>query len=157
MFTTKPSAIVQRKYKSPFLYGFYYAFGYILGVWIIFLLFDHTSLLDFNYAGFLLLGIWLLAIPYYFILKKNCDPLYLLCSFFALLIISILWLRIYLRLNYFIPRNILLRIFPSYYGWEYLDLVPMIVAPFVGAIPIIIDLFIYIGKWFVGIFRNRKR
>lgn len=145
MFTTKPSTIVQKKYKSPFLFAFYYAFGYLLFVWSVFLIIEHTPLLYFDYVGLLLLGICLLAIPYYYLLKKNCDPLYPLCSFFALLIIAILLYQLFIRID----NAILRRLFPSAYVWNgpiLLELIPMFVAPVVGALTVIIDTVIYVCK-----------
>lgn len=142
MFSTKPSEIVQKKYKSPFLFAFYYAFGYILFVWSIMLIFEHTSLLCMKHIGLLLLCVWLLAIPYYFILKKNCGPLYPLCSFIALLIISIMVFRFDMLLDNDIKRQL----FPSDYGWNFIYLLPLLVAPVIGTFPIVIDTIFYIGK-----------
>lgn len=150
----KPSVIVQKKYKSPFLFSFLYAFGYIGFAWYVFVFFLHLQGTSINLL--IPIALWFLAIPYYFLLKKHCDPIYPVRSFFSLLFVTIVWTNTYLAMDHLVSREIYIILFPNSLGFEGLIyLVPIFVAPIVGTIPLLIDLLLSIINW--GIRRLAKR
>ncbi|MBQ8288479.1 MAG: hypothetical protein IJX76_06890 [Clostridia bacterium] len=80
-----------------------------------------------------------MAIPFYFVWKNDCGASYLWIALGVHILLTWLWTYLF----FLIPDGIL----PHTRGWdELIYIFPLFGIPIAGALPIAIDILIYIGK-----------
>lgn len=139
-------------------HGIAYSLIYHTAMWIVFLTFMHTPIWDSGYA---LLGCWgiffLVAIPFYFAFKNDCDSSYLLFAAITLIFLAFTFVPLEHVSNLILPSNVYKFFYPHNANWDSLVyVIPVFGIPFFGAIPIVIDALLYLFKWIWKVLGNRK-
>lgn len=138
--------------KASILRGMGYSFAQAFISWIIFYLIICSPLHNFDYFLFIAFAIWFLAIPFYFMGKKNCNGFFPLFAFISNLIMSYV-----MGLATFFLDLIFADYLPYIDGWgRFVFLYPFFAIPIIGAIPIVIDAILYLFKAIWKLLGNRK-
>lgn len=131
--------------KSSILRGIGYSFAQAIVSWIVFYLFVCSINWNSDFFLFFVFAIWLLAIPFYFMGKNNCNAFFLLFAFITNPIVSYIMLLV---------NGTLANYLPYFDGWGIY--IPLVGIPIIGAIPIAIDALLYLIKWIWKALGNRK-
>lgn len=132
--------------KSSILRGIGYSFAQSVISWIVFYLVICSPLRESDFILQFMIAIWFLAIPFYFMGKKNCNALYLL---FALIMGFIMAYAMLLS-------TYILGILFSDIDAGFAILYPVFGIPLIGTIPVVIDILLYLFKWIRKSLRKHK-
>lgn len=134
--------------------GIVYSLIYYTVAWIIFMVFMHTPSWNSAYTVFVCPGIWfLISVPFYFILKNDCDKMYLSTALGTLIFLTMAFIQLS-QFDQLLPRSLVHDLFP--HSSDFIYLRPIIYIPIIGAIPIAIDALLYLFKWIWKLLGNRK-
>ncbi|MBO5779161.1 MAG: hypothetical protein J6R82_06300 [Clostridia bacterium] len=132
--------------KVSILRGMGYSFAQSVISWIVFFLIVYLPIWNSSLPLYIVFAIWFLAIPFYFMGKKNCNALYLLFALIMNPIIAyvMLW-----------SIGILIMLFPDL-DVSFELFLPIFGIPMVGTLPIAIDVLLYFFKWIRKLLGKRK-
>ena len=152
------SQILWKLYSKSMWRGIGYSFFFSTFAWISFLTLLHTPIWDSGYTLFGCLGIYfLVAVPFYFIFKNDCNGLYCLLALIATIMLAFLASPIIQFSNSLLPYKVMDFIFPHWGGWSgFVYIIPVFCIPIIAAIPIVMDTLLYLFKWIWKMLGNRK-
>lgn len=132
--------------KASILRGMGYSFAQSVISWIVFFLIVYLPIWNSSLPLYIAFAIWFLAIPFYFMGKKNCNVLYLLFALITNFIMAyvMMWSMGILGILY-PDLDVGIEIYCPIFG-----------IPVVGTLPIAIDLPLYLFKWIRRTLAKRK-
>lgn len=140
--------------ESPIGRGISYSVIYMLLNWIAFICLAATPLLDSIFSLIFFAFTWFASVPFYFMLKQECSIAYLVSALISMVGMTILC---FVTISHLMEMDV--HLLPRLGGFlsGIIYIIPLIVLPIYGLLPIFIDGLVYIGRLVSRVLVDRER